>query len=307
MIELEAEVAIEIVAAGNDRTPVTVIGLGLMGQALAAAFLKAGHPTTVWNRSPEKADALVAQGATRADTVTDALTAGELVVICLSTYDAMHEILDPAQGALAGKVIANLTSGSSEQARDTATWAEKHGATYLDGAIMAVPAGIGAPEAVLFYSGPKLAFDQHASALQVLGGRTTHVGEDPGLAVLYDVALLGVMWGTLNSFIHGAALLKSANIEATTFLPWATSWVDAVKTFATDYAHQIDAADGKYPANDAKIETHFASVEHLLHESRTQGINTELPTFFHGLMQRAIAVGYAENSYAAMIELFQRD
>ena len=39
-----------------DRTPVTVIGLGLMGQALAGAFLRAGHPTTVWNRSAAKAD-----------------------------------------------------------------------------------------------------------------------------------------------------------------------------------------------------------------------------------------------------------
>lgn len=38
------------------QAPATVIGLGLMGQALAAAFLKEGHPATVWNRSPGKAE-----------------------------------------------------------------------------------------------------------------------------------------------------------------------------------------------------------------------------------------------------------
>jgi 3-hydroxyisobutyrate dehydrogenase-like beta-hydroxyacid dehydrogenase len=291
--------------ASNDRS-VTVIGLGLMGQALAAAFLKAGRPTTVWNRSPGKADELVRQGAVLAADPADAVTASELVVVCLSTYDVIHDILNPLDGALSGRVLANLTSGSSEQARQTSAWVTERGAEYLDGAIMAVPATIGAAESVLFYSGSKKAFDRHESTLKLLGGRTTHVGEEPGLAVLYDVALLGVMWGTLNSFIHGAALLKSASIDARTFLPWATSWIDAVKLFATDYAGQIDAGDEKYPANDAKIETHFASIEHLLHESQKQGINTELPDFVHDLLNRAIAQGLGENSYAAMIELFQR-
>ncbi|MEU4342135.1 NAD(P)-binding domain-containing protein [Nocardia sp. NPDC023852] len=289
---------------GNDRMPVTVIGLGLMGRALAAAFLKAGHPTTVWNRSPDKADELVGQGAVLAATAAEAVTASDLVVICLTTYEVVHTILDPLSGILSGRVIANLTSGSSEQARATAVWAEERSAEYLDGAIMTVPAGIGRADAVLFYSGSETAFITHEPSLRLLGGHTTYVGADPGLAVLYDVALLGVMWGTLNSFIHGAALLKSANIDTMAFLPWATGWVDAVKTFAADYAAQIDAGDGAYPANDAKLSTHFASMEHLLHESRAQGINTELPAFAHDLAERVIAKGYADNSYAAMIELF---
>jgi 3-hydroxyisobutyrate dehydrogenase-like beta-hydroxyacid dehydrogenase len=291
--------------AGNDRSPVSVIGLGLMGQALAAAFLRAGHPTTVWNRTPGKAEELVRQGAALAPTPADAVTAGELVVVCLTTYDAMHEVLDPLDGALSGRVLANLTSGSSEQARQTAVWASERGAEYLDGAIMATPAMIGGHDAVIFHSGSPGVFEKHEATLKVLGGRTTHVGEDPGLAVLYDVALLGVMWGTLNSFIHGAALLRSANIDATTFLPWATSWLDAVKVFATDYAGQIDAGDAVYPANDATVSTHFAAIEHLLHESEAQGVSTELPAFVHALAKRAIGKGYGDNSYAAIIELFQ--
>lgn len=44
---------------------VTVIGLGPMGQALAAAFLAAGVRTTVWNRTPGKDRELVAAGAVR--------------------------------------------------------------------------------------------------------------------------------------------------------------------------------------------------------------------------------------------------
>lgn len=52
---------------------VSVIGLGAMGSALAAAFLNRGLAPTVWNRSAGKADALVAKGAVRASTPSDAL------------------------------------------------------------------------------------------------------------------------------------------------------------------------------------------------------------------------------------------
>lgn len=45
-----------------EKDPVTVIGLGPMGQAMVRAFLTAGHPTTVWNRTASRADAVVAEG-----------------------------------------------------------------------------------------------------------------------------------------------------------------------------------------------------------------------------------------------------
>lgn len=46
----------------DSPAPVTVLGLGPMGQALAGAFLGKGHSTTVWNRTAARGDALVARG-----------------------------------------------------------------------------------------------------------------------------------------------------------------------------------------------------------------------------------------------------
>jgi len=45
------------------RQTVSFLGLGEMGSALARAVIRAGHPTTVWNRSPAKATALIDDGA----------------------------------------------------------------------------------------------------------------------------------------------------------------------------------------------------------------------------------------------------
>ncbi|MGV7904205.1 NAD(P)-binding domain-containing protein, partial [Mycobacterium kansasii] len=48
---------------GDSTATVTILGLGAMGRAIAAAFVDAGHRVTVWNRTPGKADRLVARGA----------------------------------------------------------------------------------------------------------------------------------------------------------------------------------------------------------------------------------------------------
>lgn len=286
------------------HTPVTVIGLGLMGQALAGAFLRNGHPTTVWNRTATKAEQLVAQGAKLADSADDAVSASPLVVVCVSDYDAVHELLDPLDEELDGRVLVNLTSGTSAQARETAEWAARRDGTYLDGAIMAAPPAMGTADAVILYSGPRPVFDLHESALRSLGAGTTYLGDDHGLSSLYDVALLGLMWSILNGFLQGAALLGTAGVDATTFTPVASNVIGTVTDWLSGYAQQID--DGIYPALDSTIDTHLAAMKHLIDESQLLGVNAELPRFVKALTDQAVAEGYGANSYAAMIEQFRK-
>src|SRR6185503_18173644 len=92
---------------------ITVIGLGPMGQAMVRTLVKAGHPTTVWNRTPSRADGL---GAVIAPSVTEALAANDLVVLSLTDYQAMYDILDGQR--LTGKVIVNLSSDSTSRTRE---------------------------------------------------------------------------------------------------------------------------------------------------------------------------------------------
>jgi 3-hydroxyisobutyrate dehydrogenase-like beta-hydroxyacid dehydrogenase len=62
--------------SSSPSTPVTVVGLGAMGSALAGAVLRAGHPTTVWNRSLGKAQPLADAGALSGLALTAAVQAG---------------------------------------------------------------------------------------------------------------------------------------------------------------------------------------------------------------------------------------
>ncbi|TDD25232.1 NAD(P)-dependent oxidoreductase [Actinomadura sp. KC06] len=298
------------------RTPVTVLGLGMMGQALAGAFLRDGYPTTVWNRSAKKAEGLVAEGATLAGSVREAVAGGRLVVVCVSDYQAVRELLDPVGDALDGRTLVNLTSGTSAQAREVGEWAAQRGVGYLDGAIMAVPAGIGTADATIVYSGPRTAFDLHESALRSLAAKTggageageatgtIHLGDDPGLSALYEVAVLSLMWNILNGFLQGAALLETAGVGATTFASLAGQAIGMVAAWLPGYAQQID--DGAYPPLDSTIDTHVGAMEHLVQESESLGVNAEFPKLIKALTDRAVAGGHGGDGYAALIEQFRK-
>ncbi|GAB2842337.1 NAD(P)-binding domain-containing protein [Streptomyces deserti] len=288
----------------TSHTPVTVLGLGLMGQALAGAFLRQGHPTTVWNRTAAKAGPLVAQGARLADSAGEAVAAAPLVVVCVSDYEAVHDLLDPLGEVLEGRALVNLTSGTSRAARETGAWAARQGAAYLDGAIMAVPQAIGTADAVLVYSGPRPAFDLHEPALRSLATETLHLGDDHGLSSLHETAVTGLMWSVLNGFLQGAALVGTAGVDAAAFAPVATRATRMVTDWFSGYGRQID--DGTYPALDATLDTHRAAMEHLVHETELLGVNADLPRFVKALADRATAEGHGGDGYAALIEQFRK-
>ncbi|MBF6335822.1 NAD(P)-dependent oxidoreductase [Nocardia abscessus] len=289
----------------NDTTTtsVTVIGLGLMGRALAGAFLRAGHPTTVWNRTTSKADQLVAEGARLAPTVGEALEAGSLTIICLTDYQAVHELLGASEIELRGKTLINLTSGDSAQAREAARWAGQRGARYLDGAIMAVPPAIGTAEAVILHSGPQADFEAHKSTLDALG-TVTYLGADHGLASLYDVAGLTMMWSVLNAWLQGTALLRTAGVDAATYAPFARQIAAGVAEWLPGYAEQIDR--GSFPAEVSALETDARAMAHLIEESEAVGVNAELPKLIKAMADRSIAAGHGGEQYPVLIEEFSK-
>ncbi|WP_277207432.1 NAD(P)-dependent oxidoreductase [Isoptericola croceus] len=287
--------------ASSTDSDVTIIGLGLMGRALADSLLTAGHQITVWNRTAAKAEDLLAQGALLADSVNSAVSASPVTITCVTDDQSLRQALAPVHDELDGRLLVNLTSGDSAQARAMARWAEQRGAHYLDGAIMAVPPAIGTPEAVILLSGSTTAFETHQSILDGLG-TATFLGEDHGLAALYDVAGLSMMWGVLNAWLQGVALLGTAGVDASTYTPFAVQMAEGTVGWLAGYADQVDS--GAYPADDATLATHAGAMAHLIQESERLGVNAELPKLFKALADRAITAGQAEESYPALVEQF---
>ncbi|GHB28142.1 NAD(P)-dependent oxidoreductase [Streptomyces chryseus] len=282
--------------------PVSVLGLGMMGSALAAALLKAGHPVTVWNRSAAKTGPLVAQGATPAETVTDAVAASPLVIVCFTTNDNVTDAL--ATVDLTGRTLVNLTNGTPAQARALAGWAEKQGSAYVDGGIMAVPQMIATPAAYILYSGDEQAYETHRPTLAALA-RTRWVGTDPGRAALYDLALLTGMYGMIMGVAQAYALIRTENIPATDFAEPLHAWLSAMLNgVVPGMAEAVDS--GQHLTDVSSLGINQAAFANFIDTHDDQGVSPELFVPFQKLLDRSVAEGHAADGLSRLVELLKK-
>ncbi|SNY77392.1 3-hydroxyisobutyrate dehydrogenase [Nocardia amikacinitolerans] len=285
--------------AENKQNPVTVLGLGAMGQALAAAFLKTGRSTVVWNRTPGKDADLVAAGAVGAATVDEAVHAGEVIVVVLLDHASVHAALDPVAERLSGKQVINLTSTAPEEARELGRWAEQHGIDYLDGGIMAVPPMIGQPGASILYSGSRKVFDDNRELLESAAA-ADYFGEDAGLASTWDFALLSSMYGMFAGFLHGAALARSAGASVSAFAERATAWVTAMAQLIPEYGRIIDGGD--YTTDVQHLNFHKAAMDAIVRASRDAGVALDVIGPIKNLIDRQVADGHGALAFERTFE-----
>ncbi|WP_405571749.1 NAD(P)-binding domain-containing protein [Streptomyces sp. NBC_01167] len=289
-------------SAPGSRPPVSVLGLGMMGSALAAAFLAAGHPVTVWNRTRSKTGPLVAQGAVPAGSAAEAVTGGGLAIVCLMTNDNVRELLDSLGESPAGRTVVNLTNGTPAQARELAARATELGIRYIDGGIMAVPQMIGGPHAYVLYSGDEQAFETHRPTLAALGG-TTFTGADPGLASLHDLALLTGMYGMVVGVLQAYALVRTEGISATDFSELLVPWVGAMLSGAPQWAAAVDS--GEHLTDVSSLAVNQAAVPNFLAAFRDQGITTEFFEPLKAILDRAIEEGHADDGLSRLVDLMR--
>ncbi|MFJ5044767.1 NAD(P)-dependent oxidoreductase [Streptomyces sp. NPDC088719] len=291
-------------SAPSAPNAVTVIGLGPMGRAMAAALLDRGYAVTVWNRTASRADGLVARGATLARSPADAVAANEAVIISLTDYAAVNAVLEPATQVLDGRVLLNLTSATPEEARAGARWAAGHGAVQITGGVNASPPGIGQPESQAFYSGPREAFDRHRPVLEALTGRVDHQGEDPGLAALHYQIGMVVFWTSLLSFWQAIALARANGLTAADILPSTAETTNSLSETFAFYAERIDA--GVHLGDVDRLAMGLASAEHVLHTHADAGVDTVIPAAVVDLFRRGVEAGRGADSCSALVELITK-
>lgn len=289
------------------KTRVSILGLGRMGAALARAYVKAGHATTVWNRTPDRAAPLAALGAQAAATVHQAIEAAEITIVNVTDYTASRALLrEPeVKKALRGKLVVELSSGTPQEARAAAAWAQVQGALYLDGAILATPDIIGSAAAKILVSGSPSAFSTHRETLEVLG-TIQHAGEDAGVAAVLEAVGLSQLWGGLFSALHAMAIAKAEGVPLAVL---ARQWQDGVPVVEGLVADLIKRTETKRFAADAEtlstVSVHAHALRHLAEITRLHGLDPGLIETYEAQFQRAIAAGSLEDDFAAMTRFTQ--
>ena len=286
------------------RPPVTVLGLGSMGRSLARALLATGHPTTVWNRTPHRAEDMTAEGAMAAPTARAAVAASPLVIVCVLDHDAAAAILDPLVDDLRGRAVVNLTSATPERARQTAEWARRHGLDYLSGAIMVSTPLIGTGDALVLYSGSQQVFNEHRDTLSSIAVDSDYLGDDPGLASVLDLGMLDVFFTGMTGFLHAAALVGADGISAKAFLPYAERIGALLQHTFAELAADVDA--GTYPGEEDNVEMELAAVEHIAEASSVRSVAADLPALVAAALRDTVARGHGQDGFSSVVEVLRQ-
>jgi 3-hydroxyisobutyrate dehydrogenase-like beta-hydroxyacid dehydrogenase len=288
---------------------VSVIGLGLMGTALAKTLLANRHRVTVWNRTASKCTPLAQAGAQIAHSIEEAADASHVMVVCVLDYAVSDSLLRTPEisSRLKGKTVVQLTTGTPQEAQEAEVWAKENGVAYLDGSISGYPKDIGTPEGTILYAGSRAFFEAMQPLLHSLGGHAVFVGENIGNASALDGSLVAsFLAGTLLAFLHGAAVCEAEGVSLDTYLSLALTHVmpglvtDSMRTSVEMIKK------GSYAGSQATLDIWAAGIGHFVKYSRHSGVDSTYPEGILKYLQQAVAQGHGQEEFPAVFECFRK-
>ncbi|NUP45209.1 MAG: NAD(P)-dependent oxidoreductase [Streptomyces sp.] len=280
---------------------IAVIGLGAMGRPVARNLLKAGHDVVVWNRSDGPAVDLVAAGARRATSVTEAMQA-PVVFSVLSDDRAVDETFIDS-GVLAqtpgGTVHVNLATVSTGLARRVGAAHAEHGVGYVAAPVFGrVPVAEAGALNVLA-AGERALLDRVQPFFDVIGSRTWRLGDRPEQA--NTVKILGnyLIACAIQSLGEAVSLAEGAGVDSGQFVELLTSTLfpGAVHT---GYGSMI--AERRY--QPAGFTTVLGRKDlHLALDAATDlGVPLPIGQLLRGVFDEAIAGGRGADDWAVIAE-----
>ncbi|HEY2010347.1 MAG TPA: NAD(P)-dependent oxidoreductase [Rhizomicrobium sp.] len=277
------------------------IGLGRMGHYVAVNLLKAGHQVTVWNRSQEPVQALVAKGATAAKTPEDALQ-GDAAFSMLSNDQVMCELglAGPLlEKAAKGLIHVNLATISVAFARELAAAHQKAGLAYISSPVFGRPEMAEQAALVLVAGGDEAALKTMQPVFDKIGARTVSV-DAPEKANLFKIAGNFMIASELESIGEAFALLRKGGVDPAAFHDVLSGRLFTGAVFKS-YGTMI--LNRSYEPAGFALTLGLKDVN--LARSAAEGLGVTMPTadLLKSQYDQAVAWGWQDRDWAAIGEV----
>lgn len=193
---------------------VAVLGIGAMGSRMALALLRAGHAVVVWNRTAERAQALIEQGAMLANSPREAATNADIVIAMVRDDEASRRVwLSPDDGALAAmsKEAIGIESSTlrASWVRELAAIFAARGVAFLDAPVVGTRAQADTATLIHLVGGDSEIMARATPVLLAIGSAAHHAGPAGSGAALKLLvnALLGIQVAALGELLGAAERL----------------------------------------------------------------------------------------------------
>ena len=282
--------------ANNDKDPIGFIGTGVMGASMAGHLLDAGYPLRVHNRTPSKAEGLLARGAVWADSVTELAAASDVVIAILGYPEDVESVFLGERGAVAnarpGTYLVDMTTSRPDLACRIAEAAEKRDARALDAPVSGGDRGAREGTLSIMVGGEPPAFEAMRPIFNCMGGNIVHqgaAGSGQRAKLANQLAVAGTMLGVceamayarkagldprtvLRSIEHGAAGSWTLSNLAPRMLEGDFAPGFYVKHFIKDLRMAKESAELQLPGLDLVLSRYETLAESFGDEDGTQAL-----------------------------------
>jgi 3-hydroxyisobutyrate dehydrogenase len=184
LFESSGGLGVNVSKASQEISPETTrigwIGTGVMGRSMCGHLMAAGYQATVYNRSPEKADSLVAQGAKRVGSPREVAEASDVVFTIVGFPEDVESVILGADGVLAGSsagmTIIDMTTSRPSLAEAIAEKAAEKEVASIDAPVSGGDTGAKNAALSIMIGGDAEAVARVEPLLRLMGKTIVHQG-----------------------------------------------------------------------------------------------------------------------------------
>ncbi|HEY3289425.1 MAG TPA: NAD(P)-dependent oxidoreductase [Anaerolineae bacterium] len=282
---------------------IAINGLGIMGSGIASNLLKTGHAVTVYNRTKQRADGLLAAGAQWADTPRIAAQDADMVISVVGDDAASGSIWLGEHGALAGMrrdaVALECTTLSLDWVRELAARAAAAGVRFVDAPMAGSKVAAAAGQLTLYVGATPELLEEIRPVLSAFAATVIHFGP-MGSGAIYKLLNNMMVAVQVSALGEGIAFAEKAGLDMAMVLKAITSGAVASPVVKMK-------AQAVVERNHA--DTHFAlrwmhkDLTYALRAADQLGVSMPSTALAHELLRMAMQHGWSEQDFAVMAEL----
>ncbi|WP_109302466.1 NAD(P)-dependent oxidoreductase [Aquimarina sp. AU474] len=275
------------------------IGLGIMGSRMALNLQKAGYPLLIYNRTKEKAQDLISNGATWVNTPKEIGEQADTVITMLSTPQAVKEVATGENGLLHGMKKNSLWINSSTVnpsfTKEMETVAKSYQIRYLDAPVAGTKGPAEKGELVFLIGGDLENVKEATPLFEILGKKTLHlggIGKGATMKMLINQLLAQSMAAFAETLVMGEAMGLEKEILFNVLLN-----TPVVAPIVTAIRPKIENEDyeANFPLKWIQKDLHLSAISAYEYGIATPSLNTTKEIF-----AQAKQYGFGDQDFTAV-------
>jgi 3-hydroxyisobutyrate dehydrogenase-like beta-hydroxyacid dehydrogenase len=278
------------------------VGLGVMGGGVARRLLAASHELHGWNRTPEKAAPLVAEGLVLEESPRAVAEQADVVFTMVTNVPALRAVAEGEDGIIAGlgpgKVWVDMTTAAPAVSRELAERVQETGAEMVDAPVSGSVSTLEEGRLSIMVGGNEETFHRVEPILLDIGPKVTRVG-DNGQALLLKIAINLSLHVQMVAFCEGLLLAEKDGIDREVALDVMLGSVIASPMLKYRAPFILDMPD------EAWFDVNMMQKDMLLALEAGRQLDVSMPTtaITNELLTAARAMGLEHNDFAVVYEV----